>query len=110
MKPVSLETERRLQDALARLVASGDQLSVVNLAHQAGVSRATANRAIAIRAELREVAAQRRKDAPALIDSGRQSGDASEHILAQHVQVRALLRSEERRRKAIGNVIPILRR
>jgi len=111
MKPVSTETERRLRGALARLVARGEVLSVANLARQAGVSRATANRAVAVRAELREAAAGRQGAAPAAIDSGEQSQTIGENILAQHVQVRALLRGEERRRNAdAGNVVPILRR
>lgn len=111
MKPVSTETERRLREALAQLVAADERLSVANLARQAGVSRATANRAVAIRCELREAGAGRKRVAPAPIDNGAQSRAASENILAQHAQVRALLRCEERRRNAdISNVIPMLRR
>mgnify|MGYP003779617989 CR=1 FL=1 len=111
MKPVSAETESRLRDALARLVAVDDRLSVANLARQAGVSRATANRAVAVQSELRDAAARRPRAASAAVDSDQQSRTASENILAQHAQVRALLRSEERRGNAhTGNVIPIGRR
>lgn len=111
MKPVSAETERRLREAMAQLVAADERLSVANLARQAGVSRATANRAVAIRSELREAKAGRQGAAPVPADNGEQSRAASENILAQHTQVRALLRGEECSRNAdIGNVIPILRR
>ncbi|WP_184006049.1 HTH domain-containing protein [Stakelama sediminis] len=111
MKPVSAETERRLREALTQLMAADERLSVANLARRAGVSRATANRAVAIRSELREAEAGRQGAAPAPVDNDEQSRAASENILAQHAQLRALLRGEERRRNAdIGNVIPILRR
>lgn len=111
MKPVSAETERRLREALARLEAAGERLSVANLARQAGVSRATANRAVTIRSELWEAAAGRREAATAPVDIGEQSRAARGNILAQHAQVRALLRGEKRRRNAdIDNVIPIGRR
>ena len=50
MKPVSRSTEEALRAALARLAAgdavqSDGRLTVANLAREAGVSRATANRA-----------------------------------------------------------------
>lgn len=59
MKPVSTSTGKALREALTRLV-SGDasrsdgRLTVAGLAREASVSRATANRAPAILAELRK--------------------------------------------------------
>jgi DNA-binding transcriptional regulator YhcF (GntR family) len=120
VKPVSVETECKLRAALARLVTgdaipSDDRLSVANLAREAGVSRATANRAGAVLAELREAAALAKAAAtPTPVERGEdeeRSRRAGENILAQHVQVRALLRGEEHRRAAsIGDVVPIIRR
>lgn len=119
MTPVSAETERRLREALARLVggraiAAGGRLSIANLAREAGVSRATANRAIAVLEDLRDAARLTKDASPPPVErsgSGDQSRRAGENILAQHIQVRALLRGEEHRRAArIGNVVPIVRR
>ncbi|PAL21816.1 hypothetical protein [Sphingopyxis sp. GW247-27LB] len=119
MKPVSAETERRLREALARFVAggaiaTGGRLSIANLAREAGVSRATANRAVAVLAELREAAALTKNASPRPVqrgESGEQQRRADENILAQHIQVRALLRGKEHRRAAnIDNVVPIVRR
>lgn len=119
MKPVSAETEHRLRAALGRLLvgqatACDGRLTVVNLAREAGVSRATANRADTVLAELRVAAAMKRavSSAPiALGEDREQSHRANEHILAQHVQVRALLRGDEQRRSLVGgNVVPIHRR
>ena len=64
MKPVSTSTEQALQAALARLVSgepvrTDSRLTVANLAREAGVSRATANRAPSILAELREACRSR---------------------------------------------------
>ncbi|WP_458732694.1 hypothetical protein [Sphingobium xenophagum] len=119
MTPVSAETERRLREALARLVtgdaiASDGRLSIANLAREAGVGRATANRAGAMLAELREAVALAKAALPIPVERSEddeRSRRAGENILAQHIQVRALLRGEEHRRAAtISNVVPIVRR
>lgn len=119
MKPVSAETECRLREALARLVTgdaivAGSLPSIAKLAREAGVSRATANRAVAVLAELREAsmlvknASSRSARCCESVEQSRRNGA---NILAQHVQVRALLRGEERRRAiSTTNVVPIVRR
>lgn len=119
MKPVSAETERLLRSALARLLARqptvcDGRLTVTNLAREAGVARATANRAEVVLAELRQANALKRSASPKLTaeaDDGQESRRANEHILAQHIQLRALLRGNEQHRSlAIGNIVPIVRR
>lgn len=120
MKPVSAETERRLRDALARLligeaILTDGRLTVANLAREAGVGRATANRASAVLAELRHAIAGQRAAAPPVAPRGgdreEQARRANEHILAQHIQLRALL-SGNRKRRGVGteNVVPLRRR
>lgn len=109
MKPVSSSTERALRAALIRLVSgnatrTNGLLTVANLAREAGVSRATANRASAILAELREAAAEVarlariEKPRSPQIDAERDQRELA-NMIAQHVQVRALLQrvSENRR-------------
>ena len=63
MKPVSAATEQALRAALGRLMAGAPvrcdgRLTVANLAREADVSRATANRAVAVLVDLRQAAAQ----------------------------------------------------
>lgn len=113
MKPVSTSTEQALRQALTRLV-SGDairtdgRLTVANLAREAGVSRATANRAPAILAELREgeVARPSRLKEPRSpqMDAERIQREL-ENVISQHVQVRALLqRASENRRSRLARI------
>lgn len=109
MKPVSSSTERALRAALTRLVSgnatrTNGLLTVANLAREAGVSRATANRASVILAELREAAAEAarlarlEKPRSPQIDGERDKREL-ENMIAQYVQVRALLqRADENRR------------
>jgi hypothetical protein len=114
MKPVSHTTEQALRAALTRL-ASGNalqtdgQLTVANLAREAGVSRATANRAPSILLDLRDMAkAQKPKEAehprcPEVHEERNQP--AIDDLVAQHVQVRALLsRRDERRMARLAHV------
>ena len=105
MKPVSPSTEQALRIALAQLVAglptrTNGRLTVANLAREAGVSRATANRAPAILAELREAAAHTAVRAlqPCSSETDGERGRRDlENVIAQHVQARALLqRASER--------------
>lgn len=84
---VSLSTERKLRDAMDRLCngtsqCTNGQLTVSNLAKEAGVSRATANRAEAVLAEFhnRTIALQ---EIPEQLPGLRDQNRALEHRLAQ---------------------------
>jgi hypothetical protein len=115
MKPVSASTEKRLRAALERLLTGNPgqtdgRLTVTNLARDAGVSRATANRASSVLAELRKEAAMRRAQSRAMPreTSAERLQREQENCLAQHIQARALLsRAERQRGEALGNVIVI---
>lgn len=121
MKPVSAATERALREAMERLldgcprVADG-RLTVVNLAIEAGVSRATANRASRVLEAFRHAAAESRgrrdaMDQQAGTARAEQERRAVEIVLAQHRQVRALCKHMERRRdNRSADVIPIMGR
>ncbi|AZO07742.1 hypothetical protein EJ074_00320 [Mesorhizobium sp. M3A.F.Ca.ET.080.04.2.1] len=95
---VSAKTELALRDAMDRLL-SGEAvmtkrpLTVVNLAIEAGVSRATANRAFNLLAEFRQrVEALERGKGRRLEGADPERGEESKNArtLAQHVQARAL--------------------
>lgn len=114
MKPVSTSTEHALRGALTRLVSrnaprTDGRLTVANLAREAGVSRATANRAPAILAELREAAEAARHsrlETPRSpqVDAERHRRER-ENVIAQHVQVRALLQhASESRRSRLARI------
>ena len=111
MTTVSPATEKKLRAAMERLLAgkskrTDGRLTKANLHIEAGVSRATANRAPAILAELREAAEAAKlcrleEPRPPQIDVERQRRDR-ENVIAQHVQVRALLqRADENRRSKV---------
>lgn len=118
MKPVSAQTEAALRAALARLVEgratqTDGRLSAANLAREAEVARATVHRAVAILAELRTLqnVDQARPSPPErsvlMAERARQE---TEHLQAQHLQVRALLaRTESRRQAAASNIHPLRR-
>jgi hypothetical protein len=115
VKPVSTLTEQALREALTRLVSGNATrtdggLTVANLAREAGISRATANRAPAILAELREAAAEvarlTRLEKPRAprINAERNQRELA-NVVAQHVQVRALLqRAGENRRSRLARI------
>jgi hypothetical protein len=114
VKPVTTRTEQVLRGAFTRLVSGNatrtdGRPTVANLAREAGVSRATANRAPAIVAELRkaaEAARRSRLKEPRLpqIDAERDRRER-ENVIAQHVQVRALLqRANENRRSRLASI------
>ncbi len=134
---VSLTTERKLRDAMDRLCngtsqRTNGQLTVSNLAKEAGVSRATANRAEAVLAEFhnRIIAFQETPEKlPGLRDQNRELErrlaqvtaeknqiiadlQATVALLAQQVQ--ALTLENERLRtnvaKSVGNVTELPRR
>ncbi|SDN38069.1 hypothetical protein [Ensifer sp. YR511] len=100
-----MSTDRALRAALTRLVCgnatrTNGRLTVTNLAREANVSRATANRAPAIVAELRAILAE--TASPPLkqhqqIDATRDQRDAA-NVVAQHLQVRALLQRDSANR------------
>ncbi|RWD43461.1 hypothetical protein [Mesorhizobium sp.] len=107
MIPVSTATELALRAAMSRLLDGKSErtdggLTVVNLATEAGVSRATANRATGVLKTFREAVAEisRRRG----VERTAQQADSEEtsryvkDLLAQHLQVRALLRASEQRR------------
>ena len=109
MKPVSPTTEEALRAALARLAAGNamqtdGRLTVANLAREAGVSRATANRAPLILADLQDmVKAQKQVGPEHPLSPGvhdERNRREMDNLVAQHVQVRARLRRGEESRKA----------
>jgi hypothetical protein len=92
------------------------RLTVVNLAIEAGVSRATANRASTVLEAFRQavVESKARRNAPdqqAGATRVEQERRTIEDILAQHHQVRALCKlMEQRRHGYTAEVIPIASR
>jgi hypothetical protein len=114
--PVSKATEQALRDAMERLLAgravkTDSRLTVVNLAIEAGVGRATANRAVELLADYRRRAAaiQRARGRPhAPAGSGEESRNA--HILAQHIQARALHRRQEEHQASRADILPFRRK
>lgn len=119
MKPVAASTEEALRGALTRLVAGNatrtdGRLTVANLAREARVSRATANRAPVVLGEMRKAAdavrlSRLEKPRSPHVNAERNQREL-ENVIAQHVQVRALLqriresrRSNQARIGLIGN-------
>lgn len=122
MTPVSAATETALRDAMARLLAgrpskTDGRLTVTNLAAEAGVARATANRASAVleafRAGVEKSAAARSAAKPlrgrlralqrklAASKKGERQDvaalNAANEVLAQRVQVMAIHMEEQLR-------------
>jgi homoaconitase/3-isopropylmalate dehydratase large subunit len=116
--PVSAATKQALQDAMERLLAghalkTDGRMTAVNLAIEAGVSRATANRATELLADYRRRAAaiQRARGQElevARAGSGEESRNA--HILAQHIQLRALHKRQEEQRASRADVLRFRRK
>ena len=109
MKPVSASTEKALRAALGRLAAGNamqtdGRLTVANLAREAGVSRATANRAPLILSDLRDMVKTQKQVGPEPPPSPQVHEERNrreiDNLVAQHVQIRALLRRSEESRKA----------
>jgi homoaconitase/3-isopropylmalate dehydratase large subunit len=115
--PISAATKEALLDAMERLLAgqalkTDGRLTAVNLAIEAGVSRATANRATELLTDYRRRAAasQRARGQElevARAGSGEESRNA--HILAQHVQARALHKKQDEQRASRADVLPFRR-
>jgi hypothetical protein len=111
LKPIGARSQAALREAMARLVAgrprvTDGRLTVVNLAREAGVGRATANRAVDVLAEFHRAAARvpRRRNPSGDVATVR-SRDAAEiamlkgmiNQLAQQVQQLALRGAEQNR-------------
>ncbi|KMK63940.1 MULTISPECIES: hypothetical protein [Rhodobacterales] len=119
--PVSQKTEDALRAAMKRLLEGASEhtdgrLSVANLACEAGVSRATANRATAVLAEFRAAEARFRSGSVAGLKArireleaelrAARGGELAElratvKTLAQQIQVLALKGEEQRRLIAV---------
>jgi hypothetical protein len=115
--PISHATEEALREAMARLlvgrpVKTDGRLTVVNLAIEAGVSRATANRAVGLLADFRRAVAGLRARGPSPEDTRASAGEESRnaHILAQHIQARALHAKLQERRAAGADILPFRRK
>jgi len=111
-EPVSQSAEQALRAAMQRLlsgsaVRTDGRLTIVNLAIEAGVSRATANRATTVLTEFRRLAAGRkaREVRVEAALTGQEEESRNAHILAQHVQARALHRRQEEQRAARADVL-----
>ena len=120
-RPVSQKTEDALRAAMMRLLEgtsenSDGRLTVANLAREAGVSRATANRATAVLAEFRAAEARFRSGSVAGLKErireleadlrAARSGEMAElratiKTLAQQIQILALEGEEQRRLLAV---------
>jgi hypothetical protein len=115
--PISHATEEALREAMARLLAgrpvkTDGHLTVVNLAIEAGVSRATANRAAGLLADFRRAVAGLRARDPSAdsVRSGAEEESRNAHILAQHIQARALHAKLQERRAASADILPFRRK
>lgn len=115
MKPVSASTEQALRAALTRLVSgmpvrTDGRLTVANLAREAGVSRAAANRAPAVLVELRMAMAAtparpRATRSRSTKNAEERARREQDNVIAQHVQVRALLQRADEAR--IGKIVSL---
>jgi hypothetical protein len=115
--PISHATEKALREAMARLLAgrpakTDGRLTVVNLAIEAGVSRATANRAPGLLADFRRAIASLRVRGPSPEDAraGAEDESRNAHVLAQHIQARALHARLQERRAASADILPFRRK
>lgn len=120
-RPVSQKTKDALRAAMKRLLEGASEhtdgrLSVANLAREAGVSRATANRAIAVLAEFRAAEARFRSGSVAGLKERVRELEAELRAarggelaglrttiktLAQQIQILALEGEEQRRLIAV---------
>lgn len=114
---VSHSTEEALRAAMNRLltgsaVRSDGRLTVTNLAIEAGVSRATANRASAVLAAFRRAAVERRgRGQPEEVTRlGEVEERLNAHVLAQHTQARALYQRRAQQHAARAQILSFRRR
>ncbi len=103
-------TEQRVCDAMTRLLGgrsllTDGRLTVTNLALEAGISRATANRYTAALDRFRRAVKEQKEEARAILAIDNHGRVADHHILAQHIQARAMLRQQEARRASRADVL-----
>nr|WP_172691076.1 MULTISPECIES: hypothetical protein [Rhizobium/Agrobacterium group]ASK43677.1 hypothetical protein [Agrobacterium radiobacter]ASK43807.1 hypothetical protein [Rhizobium rhizogenes] len=113
--PVSHSTEQALRAAMNRLltgsaIKSDGRLTVVNLAIEAGVSRATANRAAAVLIEFRRAIGERREQPNEIAGLREAEKRSNTHILAQHAQARALYQRQAQQRAVRAQILSFRRR
>lgn len=107
------KTEQRICDAIIRLLGghsllTDGRLTVTNLALEARVSRATVNRSTVALDRFRRAVSDRKKGVrEAQVTDNKPS--AHQHILAQHIQARAMFRRQEERRASRADVLPFPR-
>lgn len=107
-------TEPRLHDAMDRLLEgqslhTDGRLTVTNLALEATVSRATANRYPAALDQFRRTVRERKEEKVATREPDRVDHGGHDHILAQQIQARAMLRWQEERRALRADILPFRR-
>ncbi|PCI43161.1 MAG: hypothetical protein COB49_12645 [Alphaproteobacteria bacterium] len=118
--PVGRKNEKVLREALDRLITgrserTNGRLTVANLAREAGLSRATANRADTVLVEFRRAVAakaNRQKPQQSVKYKVREQRDF-QHVLNQHVQARAIYQMKLQRdvlRVADNHIIAFKRR
>lgn len=114
--PVSTATENALREAMTRLlegspVRTDGRLTIANLAREAGVARATANRATEILIAYRQAILVERVRGPVLEGEpeGRREERRAAQIRAQHIQARALQQRQEEQRASRADVLPFRR-
>lgn len=97
----SNSTEQQLREAMARLLAgiplhTHGALTVTNLSREAGLSRATANRYSSVLDDFRRVIKDLKGGTIPATDIKRDAAD--QHVLAQHIQARAMFSRQQERR------------
>ena len=107
-------TEQRLHDAMERLLEgqslhTDGRLTVTNLALETKVSRATANRYPAVLDQFRRTVQDRKEEMLASRETDQADQGGHDHILAQQIQARAMLRRQEERRALRADVLPFRR-
>ena len=108
IRPIGNATKQRLRAAIERMLAgqplaTDGRLTIVNLAIEAGVSRATANRAGAMLTGFRDAAAAaavRHSPRAAPPPNEERHQRANANARAQQIQARALLQRQEERHAA----------
>ncbi len=114
---VSAAAQLALTEAMERLIAgrplrSDGRLTVANLATEAGVSRASANRAAEVILEFRRaaVAIRAQQQVESVLRDPDRDRRRNAHILAQHAQALALQKRREEQRAASADVLPFKRK
>jgi len=108
IRPIGNATKQRLRAAIERMlagqpVATDGRLTIVNLAIEAGVSRATANRAGAMLTGFRDAAAAasvQRSPRAASPPNEERHQRANANARSQQIQARALLQRQQERHAA----------